>query len=269
VYHLEIARVATEPTTAEPSLPPLTSPLLAGKTVLITGGAGGIGRVTAKLFAQQGARVAVLDNAANTKPFAGELGAQHLGLVADVSERSACETALATALATFGKLDILVTMAGPVNPGKITEITPADYDLMVDTHLRGTFNMCQLAVESFRRQGAGVIVCMSSIAAQRGGGLRGGPHYAAAKAGVLGLMKAMARELAPENIRVNAVCPGAIFTGRRPYAEMNAMFAGNAIPMGRVGLAEEVARVFLFLASDLATYVTGATIDVNGGMHIN
>src|SRR5262249_54954920 len=120
-----------------------------------------------------------------------------------------------------------------------------------------------------RKQGGGVIVCMSSIAAERGGGLRGGAHYAAAKGGVLGLTRAMARELASENIRVNAVCPGAIFTGRRPYAEMNAMFADGAIPMGRVGVAEEVARVFLFLASDLSTYITGATIDVNGGLHIH
>ena len=252
-----------------PSLSPLTSRLLDGKTAIITGGAGGIGRVTAKLFADQGARVAVIDTALTTEAFAKELGDKHLGLIADVSDRGACERALATTLSTFNRLDILVTMAGPVNPGKTTEISLEDYDVIVNAHLRGTFNMCQVAIPHFRRQGAGIIVCMSSIAAERGGGLRGGAHYAAAKAGVLGLTKAMARELAPENIRVNAVCPGAIFTGRRPFAEMNAQFAGNAIPMGRVGVAEEVARVFLFLASDLATYVTGATIDVNGGMHIH
>ena len=252
-----------------PSLPPLAAPLLQGKTAIITGGAGGIGRAMARLFAQQGARVAVIDAAPTTEAFAKELGEDHVGLVVDVSERNACEEALATTLRAFDRLDILVTMAGPVNPGKTTEISPEDYDVIVDAHLRGTFNMCQIAVPQFRRQGGGVIACMSSIAAERGGGLRGGAHYAAAKAGVLGLTRAMARELAPENIRVNAICPGAIFTGRRPYAEMNAQFAANAIPMGRVGTAEEVARVFLFLASDLATYVTGATIDVNGGLHIH
>ena len=255
--------------TLEPSLPPLASPLLRGKTVLITGAAGGIGRVTARLFADQGARVAVVDNATNTEPFAQELGSAHLGVVADVREKDACENALAATVRAFGGLDILVTMAGPVFPGKITEITADDYDLMVDIHLRGTFNMCQIAIPQFRRQGAGVMVCMSSIAPERGGGLRGGAHYAAAKGGILGLARAMARELAPENIRVNAVCPGAIFTGRRPFAEMNVQFAANVIPMGRVGTAEEVARVFLFLASDMSTYVTGATIDVNGGMHIH
>jgi NAD(P)-dependent dehydrogenase (short-subunit alcohol dehydrogenase family) len=161
-------------------------------------------------------------------------------------------------------------MAGPVFPGKIAEIPVDEYDLMIDVHLRGTFNMCQVVIPQFRAQGAGVMVCMSSIAPERGGGLRGGAHYAAAKGGILGLARAMARELAPQNIRVNAVCPGAIFTGRRlSFAEMNAQFANNVIPMGRVGTAEEVARVFLFLASDMSTYVTGATIDVNGGLHIH
>jgi NAD(P)-dependent dehydrogenase (short-subunit alcohol dehydrogenase family) len=258
------------PLPSEPSLPALTSSLLAGKTALITGGAGGIGRVTAKLFADQGACVAVIDNAPDTETVAKGLGATHLGMTADVRERADCEKAVAAALRAFGRLDVLVTMAGPVYPGKTTEITADDYNLIVDAHLRGTFNMCQVAIPQFRRQGAGVIVCMSSIAAERGGGLRGGAHYAAAKAGILGLMKAMARELAPENIRVNAVCPGAIFTGKRlSFADMTAQFAAGAIPMGRVGIAEEVARVFLFLASDLSTYVTGATIDVNGGMHIH
>ena len=255
--------------TPEPTVPPLTSTLLRGKTIVLTGGTGGIGRVTAKLFADQGARVAVIDTAPNTGSFAKELGDAHLGLVVDVSDKSACENATALASRTFGRIDVLVTMAGPVFPGKTTEVTREDYDLLMDSHLRGTFNMCQVTIPQFRLQQAGNIVCMSSIAPERGGGLRGGVHYAAAKGGILGLMRAMARELAPENIRVNAVCPGAIFTGRRPYAEMNAQFANNAIPMGRVGTAEEVARVFLFLASDMSTYMTGATIDVNGGLHIH
>lgn len=254
----------------EPSLPPLSFPLLHGKAALITGAAGGIGRVTARLFADQGARVAVVDNAPHTETFAKELGGTHLGILADVRERAACDKAITAAVEAFGQLDILVTMAGPVFPGKTTEITEDEFNLMIDAHLRGTFNMCQIAVPQFRRQNGGVIVCMSSIAPQRGGGLRGGAHYAAAKGGILGLARAMARELAPENIRINSVCPGAIFTGQRlSFAEMNAQFAGGAIPMGRVGTAEEVARVFLFLASDMSTYITGATIDVNGGLHIH
>jgi NAD(P)-dependent dehydrogenase (short-subunit alcohol dehydrogenase family) len=254
----------------EPSLPPLDARLLAGKSVLLTGGAGGIGKVTAELFAAQGARVAIIDNAPETEAIAKELGAGHLGLTADVMNKAACEQALDATLKAFGRLDVVVTMAGAVYPGKTTEISEQDFQQMIGMHLTGTFNTCQAAVPQFRKQGAGVIVCMSSIAPERGGGLHGGVHYAAAKGGILGLMRAMARELAPENIRVNGVCPGAIFTGRRrSFADMNANFAGGQIPMGRVGVAEEVARVFLFLASDMSTYMTGATIDVNGGMHIH
>ena len=258
------------PVTSEPVLPALASTLLRGKTAIITGGAGGIGKATSKLFADQGARIAILDTASDTEAVAKEIGAGHLGLVTDVTNKAACEQALDTVLKAFGRLDVLVTMAGAVYPGKTTEISGEDFDQTIEMHLNGTFNMCQPAVAQFRKQGGGVIVCMSSIAPQRGGGLRGGVHYAAAKGGILGLMRAMARELAPENIRVNGVCPGAIFTGKRlSFADMNAQFAGGQIPMGRVGIAEEVARVFLFLASDMSTYMTGATIDVNGGMHIH
>jgi len=242
--------------------------LLSGKTAIITGGAGGIGRVTAKVFADNGARVAVLDVAPNAATVAGELGAGHIGLTMDVTDEAACIKAADDVAAAFGQIDILVTMAGVVNPGGITTVAHDEYERTMRSHADGTFNMCRAAIPHFRRHGTGTIVCMSSIAAERGGGLRGGVHYAAAKAAILGLTKAMARELAPENIRLNAVCPGAIFTSKRSLDEMNAQL-GSRIPMGRVGMPEEVAQVFLFLASDLASYVTGATVDVNGGMHIH
>jgi NAD(P)-dependent dehydrogenase (short-subunit alcohol dehydrogenase family) len=196
------------------------------------------------------------------------LGPAHVGLTVDVSDEAACDRAVAEAAGKFGRLDILVTMAGVVNPGTIMSVTSEEYEATVNSHMRGTFNMCRAVIPRLREQKSGSIVCMSSIAAERGGGLRGGVHYAAAKAGILGLMKAMARELAPDNVRVNAVCPGAIHTDKRVLADMNAMLA-SSIPMGRVGLSEEVAQVFLFLASDMASYITGATIDVNGGMHIH
>jgi len=242
--------------------------LLTGKTAIITGGAGGIGRVTARVFAENGARVAVLDTAPQTAAFAAELGGGHIGVTVDVGDEAACIGAADHVAAAFGRLDILVTMAGVVNPGGITDVAHEEYERTMRSHADGTFNMCRAAIPHFRRNGSGAIVCMSSIAAERGGGLRGGVHYAAAKAAILGLARAMARELAPENIRVNAVCPGAIYTSKRSLAEMNAQL-GDRIPMGRVGMPEEVAQVFLFLASDLASYVTGATLDVNGGMHIH
>jgi NAD(P)-dependent dehydrogenase (short-subunit alcohol dehydrogenase family) len=242
--------------------------LLQGKTAIITGGAGGIGRATARIFAAAGARIAVFDTAPNTASFAAELGEGHLGLTVDVSDEAVCIAAANEAAKKLGGLDVLVTMAGIVNPGGITSVTHDEYERTMRSHADGTFNMCRAAIPHLRTRGGGSIVCMSSIAAQRGGGLRGGVQYAAAKAAILGLAKAMARELAPENIRVNAVCPGAIHTGKRKLEDMNANF-GATIPMGRVGMADEVANVFLFLASDLSSYVTGATIDVNGGMHIH
>ena len=159
-------------------------------------------------------------------------------------------------------------MAGTVHPGGIADVTDDAWRETIDMHLTGTFNACRGAIPALKRNGAGVIVCMSSIAGQRGGGLRGGTHYAAAKAGVIGLVRAMARELAPDGIRANAVAPGAIHTDKRSFADMNAGLAAQ-IPMGRVGTSEEVARVFLFLASDLASYMTGAVVDVNGGLHIH
>ena len=255
---------------ADVSLAQLTPNLLQGKVAIITGGAGGIGRATAKLFAQSGAHVAVFDTAPNTETFARELGEGHFGKIVDVSDEEACIKAVANAARALGRLDILVTMAGIVNPGGITSVETAEYQQTLRSHVDGTFFMCRAAIPYFRQQKSGSIVCMSSIAAERGGGLRGGAHYATAKAGILGLSRAMARELAPDNIRVNAVCPGAIHTGKRNLADMNAQFGSTGlIPMGRVGMADEVAGVFLFLASDLASYVTGATIDVNGGMHIH
>lgn len=249
-------------------LPPLRQPLLQGKRALITGAAGGIGRPTARLFAAMGARVAALDIAPSVTDFARELGGQHSGIVVDVIDPAAAHAAVEKAAQALGGLDVVVTMAGLVHPGRVADLTDAQWSDTLAMHMTGTFNVCRAAIPSLRRAGGGSIVCMSSIAGERGGGLRGGGHYAAAKAGILGLSRAMARELAPDGIRVNAVCPGAVHTGKRDFQEMNAGF-GDRIPMGRVGLAEEIARVFVFLASDLSTYVTGATIDANGGMHIH
>ena len=246
----------------------LTWPLLAGRRAIVTGARGGIGAPTARLFASMGARVAALDIAPDTAEFAAGIGSDHFGVTVDVGDTRASRAAVSAVEERFGGVDIVVTMAGLVHPGRVSDLSETEWDETLRMHLTGTFNICRAAIPALRRSGAGVIVCMSSIAGQRGGGLRGGGHYAAAKAGILGLSRALARELAPDGIRVNAVCPGAIHTGKRVFADMNAAFAGQ-IPMGRVGLAEEVARVLLFLASDLSSYVTGATIDVNGGMHIH
>ena len=151
------------------------------------------------------------------------------------------------------------------------EIDQASWRRIIDVNLTGVLNLSQAVVPHMRERKSGSIACMSSVSAQRGGGIFGGPHYSAAKAGVLGLAKAMARELGPDNIRVNCVTPGLIqtdITGGKLTDEMKSEII-KGIPLGRLGTAEDVARIYLFLASDLSSYTTGAVIDVNGGMLIH
>jgi len=248
---------------------------LAGKTAVISGAASqrGIGRATARLFAEHGARVAILDldHAAASKAAASLPGEGHIGLACDVTDRDACLAAATETLAAFGGADILVNNAGITQPVKFLDIKPSDYDAVLDVSLRGTLYLSQAFIPSMQRQHAGSIVCMSSVSAQRGGGIFGGPHYSAAKAGVLGLAKAMAREFGPDGIRVNSVTPGLIQTDITAGKLTDAMRAEilNGIPLNRLGEAADVAGVCLFLASSLSAYLTGATIDVNGGMLIH
>ena len=248
--------------------------LLKDKVALITGGAGpnGLGFATAKLMAAHGARVAILD-LAHSEPAtaAARLGEGHLGLVADVTDKASCEAAAAAVRKAFGRIDILVNNAGITQPRKTLDITPADYDAVLDVSLRGTLYMSQAVVPAMRAQKSGSIVCISSVSAQRGGGILGGPHYSAAKAGVLGLARAMAREVGVDNVRVNSVTPGLIATdiikGLIPEDRMKSILEN--IPLNRIGEPSDVAGCVVFLASDLAKYLTGVTLDVNGGMLIH
>ena len=248
--------------------------LLKDKVAVITGGAGinGLGYATARLMAGQGARVVVLDLAqADPAGAAARIGGQHLGLVADVTDKASCEAAIAQAVKQFGRIDILVNNAGITQPVKTLEITGADYDRILDVSLRGTLYMSQAVLPAMRAQQGGSIVCISSVSAQRGGGILGGPHYSAAKAGVLGLARAMAREFGPDGIRVNCVTPGLISTDINKdilSAEKKAEIA-QTIPLGRLGGPDDVGGVCVFLASDLSQYCTGITLDVNGGMLIH
>lgn len=248
--------------------------LLKGKVAVITGGAGanGLGFATAKMMAEQGATVAILDLAgADPKAAAARLGTQHLGLVADVTDKASCEAAAAQVKASLGRIDILVNNAGITQPVKFLDITGADYDRILDVSLRGTLYASQAVVPIMVAQNSGAIVCISSVSAQRGGGILGGPHYSAAKAGVLGLARAMAREYGGHNIRVNCVTPGLIATdinkGKIPEDKRQSILDG--IPLARIGEPSDVAGAVVFLASDLSKYCTGVTLDVNGGMLIH
>lgn len=249
--------------------------LLDGKTAIITGAASprGLGKAAAMLFAQHGARVAILDlDADAAAQAAAELpGEGHLGRACDVTDKAACEAVAAALVAELGQVDILVNNAGITQPLKLMEIAPQNYDAVLDVNLRGTLYMSQALIPHLRARKTGSIVNMSSVSAQRGGGIFGGPHYSAAKAGILGLTKAMARELAPDGIRANAICPGFIatdITAGKLTDEMRAQVLAG-IPMGRAGTAQDVAGCCLFLASDLSSYVTGSEVDVNGGSLIH
>ncbi|MDF1726448.1 MAG: SDR family oxidoreductase [Sulfitobacter sp.] len=248
--------------------------LLNGQTAIITGAASarGLGKATARLFAEQGARIAILDlDADQAQAAAADIGADHIGLACDVTDPAACQEAARAVLQAFGQIDILVNNAGITQPLRIMEISPENYDAVLDVNLRGTLNMSQAVIPHMQERKSGKIVNMSSVSAQRGGGIFGGPHYSAAKAGILGLTKAMARELAPFGIRSNAICPGFIATditgGKLTPEMMEQILAG--IPMARAGEASDVAGCALFLASDLSAYVTGSEVDVNGGSLIH
>lgn len=248
--------------------------LLRGEIAVITGGASerGIGQATAKLFAEQGAYIAVLDiDGEGARKVARSLGSKHHGYLCDVTKQKEVEGAFSQIAQELGSPSILVNNAGISQSRRIDEITEADYDAMLDVHLRGTFFCIKAVLLYMRRLGRGSIICISSLAAKLGGGFFGGPHYCAAKSGILGLAKAVARETALEGIRVNAIAPGLIDTDifQGKLTEERKAIIVQSIPMGRIGQPTDVARACLFFASSLSEYITGEVMDVNGGMYID
>jgi len=248
--------------------------LLSNRVALVTGGAGlnGLGFATARMMAAQGARVVILDlEAATPAVAAARLGPQHLGVVANVTDKAQCEQAVAQVIAALGRIDILVNNAGITQPRKTLAISEADYEAVLDVNLRGTLLMSQAVLPTMQQQKNGSIICISSVSAQRGGGILGGPHYSAAKGGILGLARAMAREFGGDGIRVNCLTPGLIATdinkGLIPDDRLGGIL--EQIPLNRIGEPDDVAGAAVFLASDLSKYCTGITLDVNGGMLIH
>lgn len=248
--------------------------LLKDKVAIVTGAASlrGIGWATARRFADEGARIALLDlDAAAVQRAAREIGAEHRGYACDVRSEEACRAAVQAVLGDFGRADILVNNAGVSQAHRLLDSSQQDWDLVMDVSARGAYNMSRAVVPQMRARRSGAIVCMGSVAAQRGGGILGGPHYSAAKGAAQALAKAMARELAPDGIRANAVAPGLVDTdlllgkmdeaGKRKVAETT--------PLGRLATPLDIANACLFLASDLSAYVTGVVLDVNGGLHIH
>ena len=247
---------------------------LKDQVAIVTEGASlrGIGWATAKRFADEGARVVILDiETVAAEQAALAIGPQHLGLACDVRDEAICKLPVQQVLDTFGRIDILVNNAGVSQSHRLMDSTQADYDLVMDVSVRGAYNMSRAVVPHMRSRQRGAIVCMGSVAAQRGGGILGGPHYSAAKGAVQTLAKAMARELAPDGIRANAIAPGMVDTDLLvgKIDDVGKRRVADGIPLGRLAVAAEIANACLFLASDQSAYITGAVLDVSGGMHIH
>jgi len=249
--------------------------ILKDKIVAISGAASerGIGLSTAKMMASFGAKVVILDldHAASQKAADSLDGEGHFGVACDVTDKEACQKAIDEIVERLGRIDVLCNNAGITAPVKFLDIKPDGWEKILAVNLTGVLNLSQAAIPHMQKRKSGSVICMSSVSAQRGGGIFGGPHYSAAKAGVLGLAKAMAREFGPDGIRVNCITPGLIqtdITGGKLTDAMRAEIL-KGIPLNRLGDAADVAGAYVFLASDLSSYITGAVIDVNGGMLIH
>jgi 3-oxoacyl-[acyl-carrier protein] reductase len=243
---------------------------LQGQTALITGAATGIGRATALLFAQAGAHVVVNHlgqdaEAASLLQAIEAAGGQAIALSADVSDASAVQRLVDGALAAFGVIDVLVNNAGIIQEKAFLDTTEADWDQMLGTDLKSVFLMCRAVLPGMVARGGGAIVNIASDL-----GILGRERYApycTAKAGVIGLTRSLAREFAPQQIRVNAIAPGPVATAMVSLEHMSAEWVEKelAIPQHRLGAPDEIAATALFLASDLSRFYCGQVLGPNGG----
>ncbi len=239
--------------------------LLDGRGAVVTGGGQGIGLAIARALHAHGARVLLADlDGQRAEAAAAEIGGGALGAGCDVTSEADVEQAVATAVARFGTLDVFVNNAGVTRDASLGKMTVEDFDLVIGVHLRGTWLGVRAAAAVMREAGSGSIINISSMSGKIGN--PGQTNYSAAKAGIVGLTKAAAKELAHRGVRVNAVQPGLIRTPMTAAMPADAFAATAAtIPMRRAGEPEEVAGAVVFLASDLASYVTGTVLEVAGG----
>jgi len=244
--------------------------MLAGKVALVTGASRGIGKAIACKLAREGAKVIINYNGSKEKAEAVKseieaAGGQAEVYQCDVSDYTACETFIQTVIKEEGSLDILVNNAGITKDGLLMKMSEEDFDKVLDTNLKGAFNTIRFASRQMLRQKGGRIINMSSVVGVSGNA--GQANYAASKAGVIGLTKAAARELASRGITVNAIAPGFIETDMTDVLSDKVKEASEAqIPLGHFGKPEDVAAAAAFLASEEAGYITGQVLHVDGGM---
>jgi NAD(P)-dependent dehydrogenase (short-subunit alcohol dehydrogenase family) len=243
---------------------------LKNKIAIITGGAQGIGKSVALSFAKEGASIAICD--INEKEGKNVIKAikrkkrDAIFIKCDVSNEEDVNNAVKSTLEYFKKIDILVNNAGVMNTNPIEKLNLEDWDKTMAVNLRGTFLFSKAVLPFMKKRKYGKIINISSLAG-RTGGIMVGVDYSASKGGILAFTKALARELAPYNINVNAICPGTTKTEMiKKFSPRQIQELRNKIPLGRLGEPEDVALCALFLASDESNYITGATIDVNGGL---
>jgi 3-oxoacyl-[acyl-carrier protein] reductase len=244
--------------------------LLNGQTAVVTGGAQGLGLAIAERFVAEGARVVLGDlNLEATQAAAERLGgdATAVAVRCDVTSGADVDALVAAATERFGRFDIMVNNAGITRDATLRKMTEDQFDQVIAVHLKGTWNGLRAAAAVMRENKRGAIVNMSSISGKVG--MVGQTNYSAAKAGIVGMTKAASKELAHLGVRVNAIQPGLIrsaMTEAMPQRIWDSKVA--EVPMGRAGEPEEVAKVALFLASDLSSYMTGTVLEVTGGRHL-
>jgi len=244
--------------------------LLPDRVAIVTGAGQGMGRAISKVLSREGAAIVGIDlNAETLGGLVDEIrreGGRAAAVTGDVSIKQDVSRTVATATETFGTVDILVNNAGVLRPGPLERIEDAEWDLVLDVCLKGAFLFMQAVAPLLKEKRHGKIINIASLAGRATSTL-GGAHYTAAKAGMLGLSRHVARELAPYDINVNAICPGIIDTpmARSQASPQRLEDVRRSIPFQRFGAPEEVADLVLFLASEASSYVTGAAIDIHGG----
>ena len=246
---------------------------LDGRVAIVTGAGspGGIGRAIANTFAEAGARLGLFDiDPVGISELADDLAGDHFAVVCDVTDKASISRAVEQIGSQLGPISVLVNNAGVTQKRAFSDIQEVDYDRILDVSLRGGF-LCSQAVLPYMKEEGGAMVFISSVSGQNGGGIFGGAHYCAAKAGLLGLTRALAKELAPYRIRANAIAPGVVDTdithgeltveGKREIAA--------TVPLRRLGTPMDIAACSLFLASEASAYITGEVLNVNGGTYFN